>query len=46
MDDFIDEIVGVVCDNVVLNSRHDDFDIDNYDDVRYRIREIMSHALG
>jgi len=40
MADYIEEIIGAVCYNVVV-SKHADFDIDDYDEVRERIKEIL-----
>jgi hypothetical protein len=41
MTDYIDEIMGAVCYNVVVTRKHADFNIDDYNEVRERIREIL-----
>jgi len=46
MVDYIDEIVDAVCDNVVLSSKYADFDIDDYNEVRERIKEILAKQGG
>jgi len=38
----IDEIVGAVCDNIVVSGKSADFDVDNYDEVRDNIKEILT----
>jgi len=40
----IDKIVGAVCDNIVVSDKCADFDVDNYDEVRDNIREILATA--
>ncbi len=41
MMDYIDEIIHAVCGNIVVSDKHKDFDVDDYDDVRERVEEIL-----
>ena len=45
MGDYIDDIIGAVCDNIVLNSKYSDFDVDDYDEVRERVQELVDDQM-